>query len=172
MARNEITFLVNLRKNEVTDSKYYGQYYPEAESKEPLSLKGFARHMVSHGKRVSYEEMVLMLQQTVSCMKELICQGQSVKLDGLGIFYPTIEGKPSVSVELGVQNLVENIEGVHLRFLPEGEKDEKLTSKALKQMCVFEPHDLVKTKYKTIDGKKKAYQERTPLSTYAIATAE
>ena len=172
MARNEITFLVNLRKNEVTDSKYYGQYYPEAETKEPLSLKGFARHMVSHGKRVSYEEMVLMLQQTVGCMKELICQGQSVKLDGLGTFYPTIEGKPSVSVELGVQNLVENIEGVHLRFLPEGEKDEKLTSKALKQMCVFEPHDLVKTKYKTIDGKKKAYQERTPLSTYAIATAE
>ena len=50
MARNEITFLVNLRKNEVTDSKYYGQYYPEAESKEPLSLKGFARHMVSHGR--------------------------------------------------------------------------------------------------------------------------
>jgi hypothetical protein len=39
-------------------------------------------------------------------------------------------------------------------------------------MCVFEAHDLVKTKYKTIDGKKKSYQERTPLATYAIATAE
>ena len=42
MARNEITFLVNLRKNEVTDSKYYGQYYPEAESKEPLATYAIA----------------------------------------------------------------------------------------------------------------------------------
>ena len=172
MARNEIAFLVNLRKNENTDSKYYGKYYPEAESKEPLSLKGFARHMVSHGKRVSYEEMVLMLQQTVSCMKELICQGQPVKLDGLGIFYPTIEGQPADNVEQGIQGLVDIIEGIHLRFRPEGEKEEKLTSRALKEQCVFEAHDLVKTKYKTIDGKRKAYQERTPLSTYAIATAQ
>lgn len=172
MARNELTFLVNFRKNENTDSKYYGQYYPEAESREPLSLKGFARHMTEHGKRVSYEELVLMLQQTVSCMRELITQGQPVKLDGLGIFYPTVEGKPAGSVELAVQNMVENIEGIHLRFQPEGEKDEKLTSRALKEKCVFEAHDLVKTKYKVIDGKKKSYQERTPLATYGIAVAE
>jgi hypothetical protein len=37
---------------------------------------------------------------------------------------------------------------------------------------VFEPYQLVKTQYKTIDGKKKAYQERTPLSTYAISQAQ
>ena len=35
MARNEITFLVNLRKNTMTTSKAYGQYFGEAESKEP-----------------------------------------------------------------------------------------------------------------------------------------
>ena len=174
MARNEVTFLVNLRKNENTDSKYYGHYYPEAEPKEPLSLKGFARHMVSHGKRVSYEEMVLMLQQTVSCLKELATQGQPVKLDGLGIFYPTVEGTTggATTVEGGVENLTELIEGVHLRFLPEGAKDEKLTSKALKEACVFEAYQLVKTRYKTIDGKKKSYQERTPLSTYALSQAQ
>ena len=174
MARNEITFLVNLRKNEVTDSKYYGMYYPEAESKEPLSLKGFAKHLAEHGKLATYEMLVLVLQNIVSCMKELITQGQPVKLDGLGIFYPTIEGTKggSESVEDAVENLNEIIEGVHLRFQPEGSKDEKLTSRALKDMCVFEAHDLVKTKYKTIDGKRKSYQERTPLSTYAIATAQ
>ena len=172
MARNEITFLVNLRQNENTESKNYGQYYPEAETNEPLSLRGFARHMVSHGKRVTYEEMVLMLQQTVSCLKELITQGQPVKLDGLGTFYPTIEGVGSDSVEEAIQNLVQNIKGVHLRFQPEGagEMDDKLTSRILKEQCVFEPYQLVKTKYKVIDGKKKAYQERTPLSTYGIST--
>jgi hypothetical protein len=39
-------------------------------------------------------------------------------------------------------------------------------------MCVLEVHDLIKTKTKIIDGKTKTYQERTPLATYAIATAE
>jgi len=63
---------------------------------------------------------------------------------------------------------------VHLRFNAEGagEIDEKLTSRALKESCVFEAHDLVKTQYKMIDGKRKSYQERTPLSTYAIANYE
>ena len=46
MARNEITFLVNARKNMNNASKTYGQFYPEAEPKVPISLKGFARHFL------------------------------------------------------------------------------------------------------------------------------
>ena len=66
------------------------------------------------------------------------------------------------------------IKGVHLRFRPEGAgtPDEKLTSRALKDQCVFEAYQLVESKTKEVDGKMKTYQERTPLSTYAIATAE
>ena len=45
MARDNIAFLVNLRKNENTESKGYGCYYCEAEKKEPMNLKGFARHL-------------------------------------------------------------------------------------------------------------------------------
>jgi hypothetical protein len=170
MARENLTFLVNLRQNENTESKNYGQYYPEAESKEPLSLKGFARHLSEHGKLATYEMLVLVLQNIVSCMKELVSTGQPVKLDGLGTFYPTIEGVGSDSVEEAIQAMNEKIKGVHLRFRPEGAKGDELTSRMLKEGCVFEPYQLVKTKYKVIDGKKKSYQERTPLSTYGIAT--
>ncbi|MBQ7181340.1 MAG: hypothetical protein IJR87_08620, partial [Bacteroidaceae bacterium] len=169
MARNEITFLVNLRKDENSASRTYGMYFAEAERTEPLSLKGFARHLADHGKLASYEMLVLVLQNVVSCMKELICQGRSVKLDGLGIFYPTIENKKGGAESVGAFDVNTNIEGVHLRFLPEGAKGEELTSRELLKSCVFELHDLVKTRYKVIDGKKQAYQERTPLSTYAIA---
>ena len=176
MARNEITFQVNLRQNENTTSRAYGNYYFEAEAKEPLSLKGFARHLVEHGKLATYEMLVLVLQNVVSCMKELVTQGQPVKLDGLGIFYPSVEndkdGGDRTTVEKCVANMDGLIKGIHLRFRPEGEKEEKLTSKALKEMCVLEAHDLIKTKTKIIDGKTKTYQERTPLATYAIAQAE
>ena len=172
MARDNIAFLVNLRKNENTESKGYGCYYCEAEKKEPMNLKGFARHLAEHGKLASYEMLVLVLQNVVDCMTHLVATGQPVKLDGLGTFYPTIEGKPATSVEKGVEQMNENIVGVHLCFRPEGAKGDDLTSRMLKEKCTFQAYQLIKTKYKVIDGKRKAYQERTPLDTYAIAHYE
>ena len=172
MARDNIAFLVNLRKNENTESKGYGCYYCEAEKKEPMNLKGFARHLAEHGKLASYEMLVLVLQNVVDCMTHLVATGQPVKLDGLGTFYPTIEGKPATSVEKGVEQMNENIVGVHLRFRPEGAKGEDLTSRMLKEKCTFQAYQLIKTMYKTIDGKRKAYQERTPLDSYAVAHYE
>ena len=44
MARNEITFQVNLKKDTNSASRTYGMYFGEAESKEPLNLNGFAKH--------------------------------------------------------------------------------------------------------------------------------
>ena len=175
MARNEVTFLVNLRKEENMSSKSYGHYFAEAESREPLSLKGFARHLSEHGKLATYDMLVLVLQNVVSCMKELTSQGQPVKLDGLGTFSPSIEsvkgGVASVAKaqELGADAL---IAGVHLNFRPENSEGEKLTSRAFKQLCVFELHDVVKSEKKTIEGKERTYQTRTPISTYAISQAE
>ena len=173
MARNEIAFLVNLQKNQNVSSRSYGRFFPVAEKKEALSLKGFARHLAEHGKLASYEMLVLVLQNIVSCMKELATQGQPVKLDGLGQFYPSIEsvkgGAVSVekALELGPDAL---IAGVHLRFLPEGSEQEELTSRQLKKACVFQFKDLITVNKKTIEGKEKTYHERTPLDTYGIAT--
>ena len=172
MARNEITFQVNLKKDTNSASRTYGMYFGEAESKEPLNLKGFAKHLTEHGKLTTYEMMVLVLQNIVSCMKELICQGQPVKLEGLGTFYPTIENKKGGVQSPEAYDPTVQIEGVHLRFLPEGAKGDELTSRQLKKACHFEAYQLVKTMYKVVDGKKKAYQVRTPLSTYALSQAE
>ena len=51
-------------------------------------------------------------------------------------------------------------------------KGDELTSRKLKAQCHFEAYQLVKTHYKMIGGKKKTYQTRTPLSTYAVQQAE
>ena len=170
MARNEFTFLVNVRKNQNTASRGYGKYYGEAETVEPLSLKGFARHMTDHGKLASYEMVVLVLQQLVSCTRELIIQGRSVKLDGLGTFYPSIESKGAASPEdFSTQT---HIKGVHMRFRPEGVKGEELTSRKLMEDCVFEMHDLIETKYKTVGGRRQSYQERKPLAKLDLINAE
>ena len=108
-------------------------------------------------------------------MKEMVTQGQPVKLDGFGTFSPTLEvqdRKAQDSVEkslaLGLENL---IGGVHLRFVPENSKGEKLTSRALKDECTFKAAYVVESKKKVVDGKERTYQEKIPISSFAVATA-
>ena len=176
MASEVIAFPVNLRRNQNKYNAAYGKYYAEADSKEPLNLKGFAKHISEHGKLVDYSMAVLVLQNIVSCLKEMVTQGQPVKLDGFGTFSPSIESdgqKAATTVEealnVGIDNL---IAGVHLRFMPENSKGEKLTSRALKDECTFKAAYVVTAKEKTIDGKKKSYQEKIPISSYAVAKAQ
>ena len=173
MARERITFPVNLRQNTNDDSTAFGKWFPVPSTSEPMSLKGFAKHLSEHGKLASYDMLVLVLQNIVSCLKELILQGQAVKLDGLGTFRPTSEGKGSNDVETAVSlgaNVI--IEGIHLRFSPENAKGEKLTSRALKNECAFEFKDVLIRKEKTVDGKKKVYFEKIAVSDYALSQTE
>ncbi len=176
MAKENIAFLVNLRKNIVPDSDMFGRYYPEAESKETLTTKGFAKHVADHGGTlVSYELMQLVMAAIVKCLKEMMSQGQPVKLDGLGTFRPTVTsvtgGAASIEEALrkGVNNMVE---GVNFIFIPENVQGEEITSKKFKEQCSLQFAYLVETFYKVVGGKKKSYTLRTPLSAWDIAQAD
>ena len=176
MASEVIAFPVNLRKNKNQYSTAYGKYFPEADSKDPLNLKGFAKHLAEHGKLVDYPMAVLVLQNIVACLKEMAVQGQPVKLDGFGTFTPSIESdgkKAQDSVEKALEVGIDNmIEGVHLRFIPENTKGEQLTSRALKKECTFKAAYVVASREKTVNGKKVKYQEKIPISSYAVASHE
>ena len=171
MAKENIAFLVNLRKNIVEGSKMEGRYYPEAESKEALTTKGFARHVADHGGMVTYEFMQLVLASIVKCLKEMMSHGQPVKLDGLGTFRPTVTSVPggAATIEdalrVGVNNLVQ---GVNFVFIPENAQGEEITSKKFKDQCSLQFAYLVETVKKKINGKDKSYTLRTPLSAWEI----
>ena len=171
MARTNIPMVINLRQNKNDESTAYGKYFAEVDSKEPLSLKGFAKHMTSHGKIADYQMCVLVLGQVVDCMTELLSQGQPVKLDGLGTFYPSVDGQ-----KLGKANLADAvaggpdamINGIKINFNPENSKGEQLTSRAFKDQCIFEFGYLVESEVRTVAGKQKRFQKKTPL-TYVLA---
>ena len=175
MAKENIAFLVNLRKNTAVGTDREGRYYPEAESKEALTTKGFAKHVSEHGGLVTYEFMQLVLASIVKCLKEMMSQGQPVKLDGLGTFRPTVtsvkNGAASIeeALTMGVNNMVA---GVNFVFIPENAQGEEITSKKFKEQCSLQFAYLVETIKKTINGKEKSYTLRTPLSAYGIIDAE
>ena len=173
MARSEIPMVINLRQNKNDESTAFGKYFAEVDAKEPLNLKGFAAHMTSHGKIADYQMCVLVLGQVVDCMKELLTQGQPVKLDGFGTFSPSVDAQ-----KLGKTNLADAvaagpeamINGIHINFNPENTKGEKLTSRAFKEECLFEFGYLVESEKRTVNGKEKRFQKKTPLS-YVLAPA-
>ena len=171
MARSEIPMLINLRQNKNAESAAYGKYFAEVDSKEPLNLKGFAAHMTSHGKIADYQMCVLVLGQVVDCLKELLTQGQPVKLDGFGTFSPSVDGQGNgkASVEAAVAAGADNmINGIKIVFIPENTKGEKLTSKALKEDCIFTFGYLVESIKRTVNGKERRFQNKTPIS-YILA---
>ena len=60
------------------------------------------------------------------------------------------------------------INGIKINFTPENIKGEKLTSRAFKEQCVFEFGYLVESEVRTVGGKEKRVQKKTPLS-YVLA---
>jgi nucleoid DNA-binding protein len=115
--------------------------------------------------------IVLVLGEMVKCMVHLLKEGQPVKLDGFGTFPPSVDGqglgKASVeeAVAAGAENL---INGIKIVFVPENTKGEKLTSRALKEDCIFTFGYLVESEKRTVGGKEKRFQKKTPL-TYVLA---
>ena len=173
MARSEIPMVINLRQNRNDESSAYGKYFPEVDSKEPLNLKGLAAHMAEHNKVSTYEMIVLVLGEMVKCLVHLLKEGQPVKLDGFGTFSPSVDGQGNgqATVEAVVAAGAENlINGIKIVFVPENTKGEKLTSKALKQECIFTFGYLVESIKRTVNGKERRFQNKTPLS-YVLAPA-
>ena len=171
MARSNIPMVINLRQNKNDESTAYGKYFAEVDSKEPLNLKGLAAHMAEHNKVSTHEMIVLVLGEMVKCMVHLLKEGQPVKLDGFGTFSPSVDGqglgKASVeeAVAAGAENL---INGIKIVFVPENTKGEKLTSRALKEDCIFTFGYLVESVKRTVNGKERRFQNKTPLS-YVLA---
>ena len=165
MAVRKIPFVVNVRKNNNMNSPSYGAYFPVADTKKTLDLKGFAKHLVEHGKRTDYGDCVLFLQNIVDCLEELLLQNQSVKLDGLGTFCATIQAKKGgyQSIEALVGDLENSVKGVHVRFIPEnaGDEEDKLTSTSMKEKCAFTAgYQLTSYKVTTSGGKQKSIQKK------------
>jgi hypothetical protein len=96
-----------------------------------------------------------------------------VKLDGLGTFSPSVDGQKlgkndiESAVAVGPDAM---INGIKINFSPENTKGEKLTSRAFKEQCIFEYGYVVQSEIRTVGGKQRRVQKKTPIS-YLMAPA-
>ena len=111
-------------------SKVFNRYFAHVRRQGTLSTRGLADHMLSHGLIANKGELIKTLSMLSECIPELVAQGYGVKLDGLGIFYPSILNKKGGTATAEEFNAAQHIKGVRFRFTPDSSDLDNLTSKA------------------------------------------
>ena len=140
MAVRKIAFPVVYQQNQNDQSSAYGKYYPKPYKPDTLSLRGLIERVAMDQSVYSRDIVEGVIQRLTKVMVELLQGGQPVKWDGLGTFTPTIEsvkgGATEAQLKAGI-DVREVIAGVHIRFIPENEKGEEITSRKFKDLVVF-----------------------------------
>ena len=137
MATNSLTMGYVLRKFKNARSSANNRWFAYVDNKGVLSTRGLAQHMKEHGvvgNRADIENILIRLSE---CIPELVAQGYSVKLDSIGIFFPTIANTKGGAETPAEFNVAQNIQGVRFRFKADSTDLDDLTTKAFCKKVSF-----------------------------------
>ena len=94
---------------------------------QTLSQRGFINHMTEHGLSIPRSIIESVFVQMCQCIPELCATGVGVRIDGLGIFYPSV--KSTGKFEEAECIPAKCLQGVRVRFKPDSSKLDDITSK-------------------------------------------
>ena len=88
----ELNLIQNTNSN-LTANGYnpVGKFYARVEVKETIGVKALAKHMHNHNTVYSTGVIVGVLTDMVECIKELVLEGNVIKIDDLGLFKASVE---------------------------------------------------------------------------------
>ena len=130
MATNTLIMSYVLKKMMNVKSPVNNRWFAHVNRQGTLSTRGLADHMIEHGLVGNRGDVVAMLAKLSECIPELVAQGYGVKLDGIGIFYPTIANKKGGADSVEDFSVTKNIDGIRFRFTPDSTNLDDMTSKA------------------------------------------
>ena len=137
MATHTLIMSYVLRKFKNARSSANNRWFAYVNRVGTLSTRGLAQHMIEHGLVSNRAEVESILVKLSECIPELVAQGYGVKLDGIGIFYPSIANVKGGAESVYDFNLTQNIKGVRFRFTPDSTDLDDLTSKAFGKKVTF-----------------------------------
>ena len=137
MATNTLIMSYVLKKFKNARSSANNRWFAYVNRVGTLSTRGLAQHMIEHGLLANRAEVEAILVKLSECIPELVAQGYGVKLEGIGIFYPTIANVKGGAESVYDFNLTQNVKGVHFRFRPDSTDLDDLTTKAFGKKVTF-----------------------------------
>ena len=137
MSKNSLVMGYVLRKNKPPESPVFNRWFAFVDRMGILSTRGLAEHMIGHGLVSNRAEVESILVKLSECIPELVAQGYGVKLDSIGIFYPTIANNKGGAETPADFNLAKHIAGVRFNFRPDSTDLDDLTTKAFGKKISF-----------------------------------
>ena len=129
--------LYELKQNQNVSSKSYGKWFAFVKGLETMNTRKLAQHISEHGLIYTPDVVYGVLEKFRSCLLEMLLNSKRVKIDGLGTFYPTIENEKGGAQTEDKFNVNQHLKGLHIRFLPEQEQEQNISSREFLKKAEF-----------------------------------
>ncbi|MBQ9355740.1 MAG: DNA-binding protein [Prevotella sp.] len=110
---------LNLYQDRRSESDNYGKVYARVSNANPVGINELAKHMNKHGTPYTRGVIIGVLSDMVGCIREMILEGQPVKLGDLCIFKASVES--SCANTAADFDIAKNIKNVKLLAQATGE---------------------------------------------------
>ena len=140
-------------QNQNEHNAAYGKWYGRVKYLESMNTRKLSNHIAEHGSIYTPDVVYGVMEKFRSCLLEMLLNSKRVKIEGLGTFYTTLECTKGGAVSADKFNVNKHIKGLHIRFLPEQEQEQNISSREfLKQAEFINVDSLVKKDEDTEGG--------------------
>ena len=126
-----------LKQNKVKNSKVNGKWFARQKTLETMNTRKLANHISEHGSIYTPDVVFGVLEKFRSCLLEMLLNSKRVKIDGLGIFFTTLENTEGGAESKDKFLPQKNLKGLHIRFLPDSSTETDISSREFIKKAEF-----------------------------------
>ena len=141
-----------LKQNNTDGSVSKGKWFAYVKAIETLNTRKLAQHIAEHGSIYTPDVVYGVLEKFRSCLVEMLLESKRVKIEGLGTFYCTIENTKGGAESADKFSVNTCLKGLHIRFLPEQEQEQNISSREFLKKAEFINIDTLTAKPKDEGG--------------------
>jgi len=126
-----------LKQNDAKNSPVRGKWFAKSKTVETLNTRKMANHIAEHGSIYTPDVVFGVLEKFRSCLLEMLLNSKRVKIDGLGIFFTTLENVEGGAAKKEDFIPQRNLKGLHIRFLPDSTTETDISSREFIKKAQF-----------------------------------
>ena len=124
-------------QNQNEHNAAYGKYYARVKYLENMNTRKLSNHIAEHGSIYTPDVVYGVMEKFRSCLLEMLLNSKRVKIDGLGIFFTTLENTEGGAAKKEDFMPQRNLKGLHIRFLPDSTTETDISSREFIKKAEF-----------------------------------
>ena len=124
-------------QNQNEHNAAFGKWYGRVKYLESMNTRKLSNHIAEHGSIYTPDVVYGVMEKFRSCLLEMLLNSKKVKIEGLGTFYTTLECKKGGAVSKDKFSIMKDVKGLHIRFLPEQEQEQNISSREFLKQAEF-----------------------------------